>query len=203
MLLVNLGFSLRVFRVNRHDEYQFIADIQSESPIVTHDLSKEGNLIAYSTLKETRVLLLSLKNQAYSLERATLDNTAMPPVSLLSFGRQSDLLYCLNTHLLSSYDIITNTSTPLTSLPSGVVYSQVQQSKNEKFLALGGRSGTQDCLVVLDTDSNKVIYSLQPYLKNRVFKSFKIDSERLFVLYENSKFIVIDFIKNQVNKRTK
>lgn len=36
-----------------------------------------------------------------------------------------------------------------------------------------------------------------------MFKSFKIDSERLFVLYENSKFIVIDFIKNQVNKRTK
>lgn len=160
MLLVNLGFSLRVFRVNRHDEYQFIADIQTESPIVTHDMSKEGNLIAYSTLKETKVLLLSLKNSNYSIERATLDNTSLPPASLLSFGRQSDLLYCLNSNHLSSYDIITNSSTPLTSLPPGVVYSQVQQSKNEKFLALGGRSGSSDSLVVLDTDSNKVIYTL-------------------------------------------
>lgn len=34
-------------------------------------------------------------------------------------------------------------------------------------------------------------------------KTFKLDLEKLFILYDNSKFIVIDFIKNQINKRTK
>lgn len=34
-------------------------------------------------------------------------------------------------------------------------------------------------------------------------KTFKLDLDKLFILYDNSKFIVVDFIKNQINKRTK
>ena len=68
---------------------------------------------------------------------------------------------------------------------------------------MAGKASGQESLLVVDTDSNKIIYSLQKYLANRLLRSFKLDAERLFVLYDNSKFIVVDFIKNRVNKRTK
>ncbi len=97
-ILVNLGFQLQLFKITSNNNYEFILEIKSkDSPIISHDINKNGNLIAYSTLEETTVLLVKKINGNFQIEKATLDNSSKISASLvICFGKQSDLLYMIN-----------------------------------------------------------------------------------------------------------
>ena len=82
-----------------------LVNIKSKSTVVCHAINKDGNLLAYSDLNETKILLL--KNLSH-LEKANIDSQSIRACRSLIFGSQSDLLYMNVDQEILSYDIITD-----------------------------------------------------------------------------------------------
>jgi len=203
VLVFARDFSLEIWKydVERMD-YNFIIEMKvKSSPIIAFAVSYSGKHIAYSTLEETVVYKLEVKN--IKIEKLA----SLPPSSSMIFNQSGTKLFKVNFNsTLHSYEMAKNKSQELVQLPGDIQgqFFNIEIANNRDILAIGSRIGKKLFVYNCEEENKKenVVEQVSDLIVGEHFTCFKFgtNSDQLIVVYESNKFMIYNWKDKVLSK---
>jgi len=197
MLVKDFGLEFWKYDVNKM-EYDFLVELRiKSSPIISFALASHGKYFAYSTLEETILYKVNIKE--IKIEKIK----SLPPSSCMVFSHNGNRLYHVNfDSVLFSYSFNNEKSKELIQLPGDVKgqYFDVEIAHGKDILAICSRVNKTLC--VFDADEGNTVDVIPDLMIGEYISCFKFSlyQDSLVIVYESNKFVVYNWKEKVLNK---